>query len=171
MTSTWITVVGTLGGAIVGGLVGLTGQWLQWRRDKTTRWDANRKDAYSQFLATSERTQEALWTVAHNITGRRSPDRVTARWREANAYWSEVNSQLELVRLLSAAQPTADAAEAVTKHLQAFKDEIYGKQPERDRAQFKTEKEYQDLFSPVRDGFLRAAKKELGIAEAVDIRK
>jgi hypothetical protein len=94
---------------------------------------------------------------------------VTARWREANAYWSEINSQLELVRLLSAAQRTADAAEAVTKHLRTFKDEIYGQQREGDRAQFKTEKEYQDSFFPVRDGFLHAAKKELGIAEIVGV--
>jgi len=167
MTSAWVTVVGTLGGAIVGGLVAVAGQWLQWRRDKTTRWDTSRKDAYAQFLATSERTQEALWRIAYSIIDRRSPDQITVRWQEANAYWREVSSQLDLVSLLAAAQPTADAAEAVTRYLKEFKDEVY----EGDSERFKTEKDYKNSFSQVRSGFVRAAKKELGIAEALDISK
>ncbi len=171
MTSAWVTVVGTLGGAIVGGLVAVGGQWLQWRRDKTTRWDASRKDMYAQFLATSERTQEALWRVAYAITHRRSSDQLSDRWREANLRWSEMASQREQVILFAATQPTANAAQAVTDHLRTFKDEIYKKQHEGDAAQFKTEDEYQKSFATLRDGFLRAAKKELGIAGAIDKEK
>ena len=171
MTSAWVTVVGTLGGAIVGGLVGMGGQWLQWRRDKTTRWDVSRKDMYAQFLATSERTQEALWRVAYAITHRRSPGQLDDRWREANRHWIEMTSQRELVILFAATQPTANAAQAVTDHLRIFKDEIYNKQYEGDTAQFKTEDAYQESFAALRDGFLQAAKKELGIAGAIDIEK
>jgi hypothetical protein len=167
MTNAWVTVVGTLGGAIVGGLVGVGGQWLQWRRDKTTRWDASRKDIYAQFLAMSERTQEALWRVAYGITHRRSPDQLRDRWREANLRWSEMTSQRELVILFAATQPTANAAQVVTDHLRTFKDEIYTKQPEGDTARFKTEGEYQESFATLLEGFRRAAKKELGIADAI----
>ena len=171
MTSAWVTVVGTLGGAIVGGLVGVGGQWLQWHRDKTTRWDASRKDIYAQFLDTSERTQEALWRVVYAITHHRSSDQLSDRWREANRHWGEMTSQRELVILFATTKLTANAAQAVTDHLRTFKDEIYKKQHERDTAQFKTEDEYQNSFATLRDGFLRAAKKELGIAGAIDKEK
>jgi hypothetical protein len=171
MTSVWVTVVGTLGGAIIGGLAGLGSQWLQWRRDRTTRWDASRKDVYAQFLATSDRTQEALWRVAYDITHRRSLDQLSARWREANVYFSEMTSQRELVILLAAAQPAVNAARAVTDHLLAFKQEIYKKQNEGDMAQFKSQDEYRKSFAPLRDDFLRTAKKELGIVDSRDMGK
>lgn len=82
-----------------------------------------------------------------------------------------MTSQRELVMLFAATQPTANAAQAVTDHLRTFKDEIYKKQREGDTAQFKTEYEYQKSFAAFRDGFLRAAKKELGIASAIDKEK
>jgi hypothetical protein len=82
-----------------------------------------------------------------------------------------VTSQRELVVLFAATKPTANAAQAVTDHLRTFKDEIYTKQQEGDKAQFKTEGEYQESFATLRDGFLRAPKKELGIAGAIDKEK
>jgi hypothetical protein len=171
MTSAWVTVVGTLGGAIVGGLAAVGAQWLQWRRDRTTRWDTSRKDVCAEFLATSDRTQEALWRVIYSIKHRRPLDELGARWQVANLHFSEMTSQRELVILLAATQPTVDAARAVTDHLLAFKEEIYRKQNEGDAAQFKTEDEYRKSFAPLRDGFLGAAKKELGIAGTTDIGK
>jgi hypothetical protein len=171
MASAWVTVVGTLGGAIVGGLAGVGGQWLQWRRDRTTRWDTSRKEIYAQFLGTSERTQEALWRVVYGITHRRSSDQLSDRWREANRLWSEMTSQRELVILFAATRPTANAAQAVTDQLRTFKDEIYTNQHEGATAQFKTEDEYQKSFAALRDGFLQAAKTELGIAGAIEKEK
>ena len=152
MISAWVTVVGTLAGAIVGGLAGVGGgQWLQWRRDRTTRWDESRKDIYAQFLAMSDRTQEALWRVAYSITHRGSADQLWDRWRQANLHWTEVTPQRELVILFAATRPTADAAQAVTDHLRTFKDEIYMKQKDGDKAQLKAEGEYQKSFAALRD--------------------
>ncbi len=42
-----------LGGAVVGGVVGIAGTWLgdrfRWKRHLQTRWDEARIDAYSRF--------------------------------------------------------------------------------------------------------------------------
>jgi len=59
----------------------------------------------------------------------------------------------------------------VTDHLRTFKDEIYNKQYEGDKPQFRIEDEYQKSFATLRDGFLGATKKELGIADAIHIEK
>src|SRR3954451_15586125 len=54
MASQWIPVVGTLGGAVVGALAGLSAQLVKFRQDRATRWDASRKDTYAGFLADCE---------------------------------------------------------------------------------------------------------------------
>src|SRR5947209_17209034 len=99
MTTAWVTVVATLGGAAVGALAGLGNQWLQWRREGATRWDMSRKEAYGSFLAISEQCHGALWLVAYSASHDRR-DQMSARWATANALYDRVKAQREVIALL-----------------------------------------------------------------------
>jgi hypothetical protein len=163
MTSVWVPVVGTLSGAIVGGLGGLAGQWLQWRRDRTTRWDASRKETYAQFLTAGERSMNALWSVAYSIARKYPGEQVSERWRPANAHLGDLKSHSDVIQFLANTE-TASAAGIVVAELEKFRTEVFTKQ--RSHEAFETEAEYRTRFYKARDEFVSAAKRELGIAPA-----
>jgi predicted acylesterase/phospholipase RssA len=111
MSSAWVAVAGTLGGAAVGALASIGGQLLQWRRDKTIRWDATRRETYGSFLATSEQCHGALWLIAYSASHGRQ-DQLSARWATANSLYDRVKAQRDMVELVGT-DPTTDAAKQV----------------------------------------------------------
>jgi hypothetical protein len=159
VTGDWATVVGTLGGAIVGLVGGLASQHAQSKR----RWDPSRHETYAEFVAAEQRYHTALWGVAY---ARRHNHHLEDRWAEANRCYEVSNSLVEEVVLLGT-PPTVVAARALSQCLQDFKDEIYKKTRLSDEEYandpLKTEKEYLALYIPKRDAFIDAAKKELGV--------
>jgi hypothetical protein len=159
VTGDWATVVGTLGGAIVGAVAGLAGQRAQWKR----RWDPSRHKTYAEFVAAEQRHHTALWGVAY---ARRHNHRLEDRWAEANLCYEVSNSLVEEVVLL-ATPATVVAARALSQCLRDFKDEIYKKtrlsEEEYAKTPLLTESEYQALYAPRRDAFIDAAKRELRV--------
>lgn len=49
--SSWPVVVGTLGGAAIGAVAGLGGQWLNIRHQRRAQWEAVQRDRCSELLA------------------------------------------------------------------------------------------------------------------------
>lgn len=163
MAGDWATVVGTLGGAVVGAVAGLAGQRAQTKR----RWDPSRHEKYASFVAAAQRYHTALWGVAYARRHGQRGDGLDAKWHEANVRYEESNSLVEEVVLL-ATPVTLAAARALAQCLQDFKDEIYKKtrindDEEYNRAPLLTEDEYRALYTPKRDAFIDAAKSELGL--------
>jgi hypothetical protein len=163
MTGDWTTVIGTLGGAVVGAFAGLAGQRAQWKQQRATRWDPSRHEVYASFVAAAERYHTALWRVAY---ARRHGHSLVAPWNEANARYGDASSLVEQVALL-ATSATERAARALSQRLEDFRNEIYSKthlsDEEYNKSPLKTEPDYLEVYRPIRDQFVDAAKQELGL--------
>lgn len=160
MSSPWIAVVATGIGAAVGAFATFSAQWLQWRRERAARWDVSRKETYAQFLAASEQCHSALWQIAYSAKRGRDNE-LSAGWDKANVASKDLAYQRDAVKLL-AAPASAGAAQAVFERLQDFQREIYEK-IHADRSALRDEEGYLALYQPLRDAFLAAARRELGV--------
>jgi hypothetical protein len=160
MSDPWIAVVATGIGAAVGAFATFSAQWLQWRRERAARWDVSRKETYSQFLSASEQCHSALWQIAYSAKRDRDKE-FPADWDKANAAYKDLTYQRDAVELL-AAPASANAAQEVFKRLQDFKQEIYEKYKS-NRQALRDEEDYLAVYQPLRDAFLAATRRELGI--------
>jgi hypothetical protein len=56
--SEWVGVIGTLGGALAGGIVGASGTWMsdraRWRRERVTQWDTDKRQLAGAVVASMD---------------------------------------------------------------------------------------------------------------------
>lgn len=60
MDTATVGILGTVGGTIVGGLIGIVGQQVKQRHDDRTRWHETRRVAYADFLARIDAWSDAI---------------------------------------------------------------------------------------------------------------
>jgi hypothetical protein len=113
MSDAW-TVIGTLGGALVGWASAVATQRGQWKREQSIRWDAVRREAYGSYLERSNAYHLALTDVAWAI--RRDRTKLEPNSIEANRLRAEVVSLKSHVDML-ASKTTLDACNALYEHL------------------------------------------------------
>jgi hypothetical protein len=144
---------------------GLALQRFQNRRERASRLEIARRDVYSAFLSTCERTHDSLWQVVYHATESRDPA-LDQPWQRASSYLGEARSQCEAVVLIAATQSTL-AARALVAELVTMNDEIHSgtknKSREEARDTLFTREQLGQRFSDVRDAFVSKAQEELRI--------
>jgi hypothetical protein len=156
--SGWVTVAGTLGGAVVGGGVGLVGERLRFRHDDRTRWLDLRRELAVRFLEATEDIYKWTRALSVNQTARDSgmeiqvhgasnEMEVFSRLQAADELTRKLHTEIDLV----GTQAERDAAKRL-------RDAVWATEKDRDNA----EQETMDALEAFRQTARRGLVPEAG---------
>jgi hypothetical protein len=167
MTDTWVGVVASLGGVTVGAISTYVTQERLWRRTM-------RRELYGDYVGKSNLCRDALLAVRSTTEKKVShakevprdgpspwEEELKTRWSAANMLISETSALSGQVSLV-AKEATRTAAEGLERHLRHVQTELdaHNKRKTAPGA----EEDYRTGYESVRQKFLSAASREIGIA-------
>ncbi len=116
----WITLLGTLLGALIAMGATLGNEKLKWRREQNKILREERKDTYSQFLAAATEAHEAMRIVAMSASDDDAPKASKIREEFQNSGVYRLRYQVAII----ASQTVLDATEALFLLVRDLRDEL-----------------------------------------------
>lgn len=116
----WITLLGTLLGALIAMGATLGNEKLKWRREQYKGLRDERKDTYSQFLAAATEAHETMRIVVLNPNDDDEHKQLKLREEFQNSGVYRLRYQVAII----ASQPVLDAAETLFFLVRELRDEL-----------------------------------------------
>lgn len=154
----WPTLIGALGGALIGAGAAYTNQAIAWRRQRAARWDESRREAYARFLGSADAYFLALMDLRWSLIN--DPSQVERAGREAHQRRSQ--SRMSKAELdIIAGKQTREAADNVASHLSDINMALYSAQRNATLNALSTWRQHDEQYRPIADLFVATVNEEL----------